>query len=140
MRFTPYLSFDRQCEEAFRFYHETLGGELTHLLKNGETPYADQLPADFQDAIMHARLVVGDAVLMGADAPPGSAAQRPAGFCVNLWLDDAAEAERVFGALSAGGNVQMPIAETFWAERFGMFIDRFGIPWMVNCERVPVTA
>ncbi len=136
LRFAAYLGFHRQCEEAFRFYQRVIGGEITHMVKNGESPYADHFPPDFREAVMHARLVVGDAVLMGGDAPPGST-DKVSGFSVNLWLDDVAEAERIFAALSEGGDVQMPMAESFWAVRFGMCTDRFGIPWMVNVERVP---
>jgi len=84
--------------------------------------------------IMHARLQVGDRLLMGGDAPPQSAS-KPQGFCVSIQADDLAEAERIFRELGEGGVVQMPIAETFWARRFGMLIDKFGTPWMVNCER-----
>jgi PhnB protein len=71
---------------------------------------------------------------MGGDAPP-QFASKPQGFCVSIQVDDPAKAERIFGELSEGGVVQMPIRETFWARRFGMLIDKFGTPWMVNCER-----
>jgi PhnB protein len=83
---------------------------------------------------MHARLVVGDKVLMGSDAPPDRY-DAPKGFSVSLSVDDEVEAERIFHALAQDGTVQMQLQETFWAVRFGMLIDRFGIPWMVNCER-----
>src|SRR5580704_10153981 len=84
--------------------------------------------------IMHARLQVGDRLLMGGDAPP-QFVTKPQGFCVSVQVDDPAEAERIFLGLGDGGVVQMPIAETFWARRFGMLIDKFGTPWMVNCEK-----
>ena len=83
---------------------------------------------------MHARLVVGDRVLMGSDVPPDHH-DKPQGFSVSLGIDTPAEAERIFRALAEGGTVQMPLQETFWALRFGTLVDRFGIPWMVNCER-----
>jgi PhnB protein len=94
----------------------------------------DQSPAEFHGKIIHARLTIGDAVLMGGDAPPNHY-QPPKGITVTLGIDAPAEAERVFRALSENGTVTMPIAETFWAQRFGMLVDQFGIPWMVNCER-----
>ena len=84
--------------------------------------------------IMHARLQVGDRFLMGGDAPPHFAS-KPQGFCVSIQVNDPAEAERIFGELGGGGIVQVPIGETFWARRFGMLIDKFGTPWMVNCEK-----
>ena len=83
---------------------------------------------------MHARLVVGDKVLMGSDAPPEHY-EGPKGFSVSLTINDLADAERIFHALAENGTVRMPLQETFWAVRFGMLVDRFGIPWMVNCER-----
>jgi PhnB protein len=92
------------------------------------------MPSEWGDRIMHARLQVGDAVLMGSDSPPDRA-ESPKGFCVMLQIDDPAEGERIFRALGDGGTVQMPYEETFWAHRFGMVVDRFGIPWMINCEK-----
>ena len=136
--FTPYLSFDGTCEEAFKFYEATFRGKLLHMMRYSEAP-AGMGPtpsSDEADRIMHARLVVGDRVLMGADAPKRFAS-KPQGFCVSCNVEDPAEADRVFGALAQGGQVQMPIGETFWAKRFGMTIDRFGTPWMVNCEARP---
>ena len=84
--------------------------------------------------VMHARMSIGDGVLMGSDAPT-QFASTPAGFSVSLNLETPEEADKIFAALSAGGTVKMPIAETFWAQRFGMFIDKFSIPWMINCEK-----
>ncbi|HJU18453.1 MAG TPA: VOC family protein [Stellaceae bacterium] len=134
MLVTPYLSFDGQCEAAFKFYERYLNGNLVALLTYGDSPMADQVPPERRGKIMHARLALGDAVLMGGDCPQGQY-RVPQGFTVTLGIDDPDEAERVFTALSEGGSVQMPLQETFWAARFGMLIDRFGIPWMINCER-----
>jgi PhnB protein len=134
MQLNPYLSFDGRCEEAFKFYERALSGKIVAIMTYGETPMRDQSPAEFHGKIIHARLTIGDAVLMGGDAPP-SHYQPPKGITVTLGTDDPAEAERVFRALSENGTVTMPIAETFWAQRFGMLVDQFGIPWMVNCER-----
>jgi PhnB protein len=133
MRLNPYLSFNGNCEAAFRFYEEVLGGKMVALITPAETPIADQFPPDWQQKIVHARLALGDFVLMGADCTPDRYAPMT-GFAVTLNIDDPAEAERIFNALAEGGTVTMPIEETFWAVRFGMLTDRFGTPWMINCE------
>ena len=134
MQLNPYLLFNGQCEAAFKFYERCLGGKIEMLLTHGESPMADKVPSDWRSKVMHARMTIGDKVLMGSDAPPGRY-ESPKGFSVSLSVDEPAEAERIFRALEDDGTVQMPIQETFWALRFGMLIDRFGIPWMVNCER-----
>lgn len=95
---------------------------------------AEQTPSEWRNQIMHASLIVGDKVLMGADSPPDRY-EEPKGLSVLLGIDDPAEAERVFHALAENGTVQMPIQETFWAVRFGMLVDKFGIPWMINCDQ-----
>lgn len=133
MQLAPYLAFDGRCAEAFRFYEQHLGGRIEMMFSYGSSPMADQTPPEWRGKVMHARLVIGDAVLMASDAPPGRYAA-PQGFHVSLAVDDPAEAERVFHALAESGSVQMPLQQTFWAARFGMAVDRFGIPWMVNCE------
>ena len=134
MQLNPYLLFNGQCEAAFKFYEKCLRGKIDAMILHEGTPAADQVPAEWREKILHARLVVGDQVLMGSDAPPDRF-QKPQGFSVSLGIKDPAEAERVFHALSESGTVRMPIQKTFWAERFGMLVDRFGIPWMVNCEK-----
>ena len=99
----------------------------------GESPMADQVPSEWRDRIIHAALIVGETShLLGGDAPPDRY-EEPRGISVTIQLSDPAEAERIFGALSEDGTVTMPIQQTFWAARFGMCVDRFGIPWMVNC-------
>lgn len=131
MQFIPYLNFDGNCKEAFAFYAEVFRGEIVMMMTAGSSPMADQFPADARERIIHARLLTSNGVLMGADGP--SPRVQP-GMCVNISVDEPAEADRVFTALLEGASVQMPIAETFWALRFGMLTDRFGTPWMVNCE------
>jgi PhnB protein len=133
MDMTPYLTFDGRCREAFEFYARTLGGTIEMMLTHTDSPVADQVPKAWGPMIMHARLRAGNAVLMGSDAPPEHR-QPPQGFSVSLAIEKPADADRVFAALADGGSVTMPIQQTFWAERFGMCVDRFGIPWMVNCE------
>ncbi len=134
MQINPYLLFNGNCEAAFKFYEQTLGGKITGLMRHQGSPAEKDVPAEWLDKILHARLELGDFVLMASDAPPGRF-EKPQGFSVNLQLQDAAQGERIFNALSEKGKVVMPFGETFWAERFGMLVDRFGIPWMVNCER-----
>ena len=133
MYLNPYLNFDGQCETAFKFYEKSLHGKIERMMTHEGTPIAKQVPAEWRKKILHARLVVGDQVLMGSDAPPDRY-QKPQGFSVSLDLKDPAEAERIFQALAENGTVQMPLQQTFWAARFGMLTDRFGIPWMLNCE------
>ena len=131
-----YLSFDGQCEAAFKLYEEVLRGKILMMMRHADAPSGSGVPQtpDTANRIMHARLKVGDRLLMGGDAPK-QFASKPQGFCANIIVDDPAEADRIFHALAEGGVVQMPISETFWARRFGMLIDKFGIPWMVNCEK-----
>jgi PhnB protein len=134
MELNPYLSFNGKCEAAFKFYEKCLGGKIIMMMTHGQSPMKDQTPADWQDKIMHARMTVGDSVLMGADAPP-QYYSKPQGFSVSLSVTDPADAERKFNALAENGTVQMPLQQTFWAVRFGVLIDQFGIPWMINCEQ-----
>ncbi len=104
------------------------------MMKYGDGPSEMQSTPDFKDKVMHARLSVGDALLMGSDAPPQM--YEPAkGVTVSIGVEKPAEADRIFAALAEGGSVRMPINETFWAQRFGMLVDQFGTPWMINCER-----
>jgi PhnB protein len=134
MQLTPYLNFNGQCKEAFQFYEQCLHGEIVAMFTFAETPAAEHVSPESRDRIMHVRLVVGDAVLMGSDSPPEMFEEQK-GMYVSLVIDDPAEAERIFHALEEGGTVRMPIQETFWAARFGMLVDRFGTPWMINCEK-----
>jgi PhnB protein len=104
------------------------------MFKYAGSPMADQVSADWQDKVMHSTLTLGDSVLMGADPPPNSY-EAPKGFQISVNPGSVEEAERVFTSLSAGGKILMPLQQTFWARRFGVLVDRFGIPWMVNCEQ-----
>jgi PhnB protein len=134
MRLNPYLNFNGQCEAAFKFYEQCLGGKIEAMIPHAGTPAEEHVPSEWRAKIMHARLIVGDDVLMGSDSPPDRYGA-PKGFAVSLHIDAPAEAERVFHALAEKGIVQLPIQVTFWADRFGMLVDQFGIPWMVNCQK-----
>ena len=134
MQLNPYLTFNGQCEAAFKFYEKVLGGKIEAMMPHEGSPMAEHVPPEWRSKIMHARLSVGDKILMGSDAPPDRYEQMK-GFSVTLGIDDPHDAERVFHALSENGTVQMPIQKTFWAARFGMLVDQFGTPWMINCEQ-----
>jgi PhnB protein len=134
MKLSPYLTFSGDCEMAFDFYAKCLGGKIDAMVRHEGTPAAQQVPPEWRNKILHARLVVGEMVLMGSDAPP--ARYEPMkGFSVMLDVADPAEAEHIFQALAENGTVRMPIQKTFWAARFGMLVDQFGTPWMINCEQ-----
>jgi PhnB protein len=133
MQLNPYLVFNGQCEAAFKFYAKCLGGKIEAMMTHAGTPAAEHVPPEWRDKILHARMVVGDAALMASDAPPDRY-QKPQGFSVSIQINNRTEAERIFRALSENGTVQMPFEQTFWASGFGMCVDQFGIPWMVNCE------
>ena len=134
MQLHAYLNFNGQCEEAFKFYEKLLGGKIMFMMPHEGTPVANQVPAEWSKKILHATLSVGGDLLQGADVPPNHY-RKPQGFSVSIDLKKAAEADRIFHALAENGTVQMAIQETFWAVRFGMVTDKFGIPWMINCGK-----
>ncbi|MGC8524827.1 MAG: VOC family protein [Acidibrevibacterium sp.] len=134
MNVSAYLQFDGQCEDAFAFYAKTFGGEVIALLRWSEMP-GDAMPAgsvspELAQKIMHSEIRIGATTLMGADPPPGHYS-KPCGVGVTLTVESDAEAEGIFTTLCAGGSVGMPTGETFFAHRFGMVTDRYGIPWMI---------
>jgi PhnB protein len=130
MNVIPYLSFEGTCREAFTFYADLLGGEATFLTFD-QVPSEEQMPPEMKDGIMNASLHAGDVVLMASDAY-GDRYERPRGIYISLQVESVDDAERYFNAFADGGRVVMPFEETFWVERFGMVIDRFGTPWMLN--------
>jgi PhnB protein len=135
MQLNAYLNFAGDCAAAFKVYEKCFGGKIVALQTHGESPMADQVPPEWRSKVLHAHLDLGGgAVLMGSDAPPDRYL-KPQGFSVSVTVDKPAEAERIFAALAEKGAVPMPIQQTFWAARFGMVVDRFGIPWMVNCNK-----
>ena len=135
----PYLGFDGNCAEAMRFYEKVLQGKLEVMMTGGQSPMADQFPKEFADRIMHASLnIPGGGTIYAGDCPGSVAYEGIKGVSIALSYDTVAEAERVFNALAEGGQVTMPMGPAFWAQRFGMLIDRFGVPWIVNGERIPL--
>ena len=137
MQANVYLMFKGNCEEAFKYYAKVTGGRIETMMPHKGTPAEAQTPPEWQNKILHASLRLGDTSIMASDAPPGRQSNDTGGFCVSLGVDTPAEAERIFKALADGGNVHMPMDKTFFAAKFGMLRDRFGIPWMVICEKAP---
>ena len=136
MQLNPYLMFNGQCETAFKFYAQCLGGKITDMMTWAESPdssMTEGLPPEWRNKLMHVGLKIGDQELMGSDSPP-KYYEEAKGFSVSISLNDPAEAERIFHTLAENGKVEMPFQQTFWAYRFGMLVDQFGIPWMINCE------
>ena len=134
MKLNPYLTFAGTCEEAFKAYEKIFGGEIMAMLSFGDMPVDAKVPAEWRKKIAHARLVLDGTLLMGSDASPEY--RKPMqGFSVTLNIKAPAEAERVFKALAECGTTTMPLTETFWANKFGTVTDRFGTPWMINCEK-----
>jgi len=131
-QFDTYLFFDGNCAEAMRFYERTLGGKIEMMMTHAESPMRDQAPPGSADRIMHARLVIDGRALMASDGMVGQSYEGMKNFSLSLAYPTAAEAQRVFNALAEGGKITMPLQKTFWAEAFGMLVDRFGTPWMVN--------
>jgi PhnB protein len=134
MKVNPYLMFDGRCEEAFKFYEKCLGAKIEAMLPHEGSPAEGHVPPEWNKKILHARMKIGDTVLMGSDSPPGRQEQ-PKGFSVTLHADTPAEAERVYAALAEKGTIGMPMNQTFFAARFGMLVDQFGTPWMIICEK-----
>jgi len=126
----PYLFFEGRCDEALEFYRKTLGAEVTALMRYKDNPDPGASPHGAEDKVMHANVRIGETTLMASDGMCGGQPDFK-GFALSLTVTDEAEADRVFGALSDGGQVQMPLARTFFSPRFGMVADRFGVLWII---------
>jgi PhnB protein len=133
MQIDTYLSFSGTCEEAFQLYAKVLGGNIEFTMTYGDSAMAGQAPPDWGKKIAHTRLRAGGKTLLGSDNMPGHYS-KPAGFSVSVSVATPEEAERIFQGLSENASVKMPMQKTFWSERFGMLIDKFGTPWMINCD------
>ena len=133
MQVNPYLSFKGDCEAAFKFYEQCFGGQLGTIFRYAGTPLAKDVPADWGDKVMHSSVTVGGQLLMGGDVAP-ERYEAPKGFSMSVHLKGADNAERIFRELARDGQVTVPLGPTFWAERFGMVVDRFGISWLINAE------
>ena len=133
MELSPYLHFNGNCAAAFKSYERVLGGRIVMMQTHGETPAKDFVAPDWQDKVMHGSVTLGNQVLMGGDVAPDRYEQ-PKGFSLSLQINNTADAERIFHELAENGKVVMPLEKTFWAARFGVLVDRFGIPWLINCD------
>jgi len=133
MNISPYLDFGGECEAAFAFYAQCFGGTPGPVFRYAGSPLADQVPADWQQKVMHASLQIGNQEILGADATPNRY-EAPKGFSLSIQLTDTGEAERVFHQLATKGKIHTPLERTFWAARFGVVVDQFGITWLINCE------
>jgi PhnB protein len=134
MTINTYLHFNGNCEEALNFYAKALGMKLAFMLRYSEAPAGNECGKELGAKIMHGRIVSGSNVIMASDCPPDRYAPQ-AGFSISINVETPAEADKYFTALSEKANIIMPIGETFWAQRFGMLVDKFGVSWMVNCEK-----
>ena len=134
MHINAYLCFNGTCREAFDFYAKTMGGKIEMTMMHKDAPKDAQGPCPpepgMENWVLHARMRIGETLIMASDAPAPHY-QKPQGTCLSLNVSSAAEADRIFTALTPGGQIMMPIQETFYAHRFGMVTDRFGTPWMV---------
>ncbi len=133
MQMSTYLFFDGKCEEAFKFYEKTFNGKIAMMMRNSDAPPEARMPGG-DNMVMHVRLDIGSMMLLASDCPPDMF-DKPQGFRVSLQVDSATEGERLFNAFAPGGTVQMPYQKTFWAHRFGIVTDKFGTPWMINCDK-----
>lgn len=130
MHLHTYLNYGGNCEAAFRFYETHLGGRITGLMRHGQTPGGSHMPADWHDKVLHAHMEIGGTALMGADIPPDRFQPMRSAY-LSLTFDNSAETDRVYALLADGGDVFMPIGETFFAHRFAMLRDHFGTSWML---------
>ncbi len=133
MQINAYLSFDGTCADAFKFYEKCLGGKIVMAMTYKDSPMASQMPPEMGSKILHTTMEVAGGNLMGSDSPPGRY-EKPKGLWVSIGMRDTAKGETIFNELAEGGTVVMPFQKTFWAAGFGMVIDRFAIPWMINCQ------
>lgn len=134
MKLTPYLTFNGQCESALKLYEQCLGGKIVFMMTYGDSPMAGQVPPEWGKKIMHATFKLADQTFGAADAFPDKY-EKPRGLSLTLNIDNAADADRIFNTLAENGTVQVPLEETFWALRFGVLVDQFGTPWIINGER-----
>jgi PhnB protein len=133
-----YLAFDGNCAAAMRFYESALGGKLEVLMSGAESPMADQMPKEYAQRILHARLALpGGGLLFAGDAPANIPYEGIKGVSIAIDYATTAEAEKVFATLAEGGQITMPMQPAFWARKWGMLVDRFGTPWIVNGELIP---
>lgn len=133
MKLQIYLNYGGNCEQAFRFYEQHLGGKITMITRHGQQPNPENVPVSWKNAVLHARIEIGQSVLMGADIPPDRFQPMRSAY-LTLIVDSDEEAERLYALLSDGGEIFMKMEETFFASRFAMLRDKFGTSWMLLHE------
>jgi PhnB protein len=133
MKVLTYLNYGGNCRQAFEFYQQHLGGKITMITTHGEQPDASKVPPDWKNAVLHARIDIGGTTILGADIPPDRFQPMRSAY-LSLMTDTADEADRAYALLTDGGQIFMPMAETFFAKRFAMLRDRFGTSWMILHE------
>ena len=134
MKLNTYLNYGGNCAQAFRFYEQYLGGKITMMMTHAEQPNTQNIPSEWKHAVLHARIEIGGTEVFGADVPPERFQPMRSAY-LSLSVDSAGEAERIYALLSEGGEIFMPMQETFFASRFAMFRDGFGTSWMILHER-----
>ena len=134
MKLLTYLNYGGNCEQAFRFYEQHLGGKISMMMTHGQQPGLNDVSPDWKNAILHARISIGETELMGADIPPDRFQPMRSAY-LSLLVSSTDEAERIYALLSDGGQIFMPMQETFFAFRFAMLRDKFGTSWMLLHER-----
>jgi PhnB protein len=134
MKLFTYLNYGGNCKQAFEFYRDHLGGKITMMTTHAEQPDASNVPPEWRNAVLHARLELGDTTIFGADVPPDRFQPMRSAY-LSLMVTSVEEAERIYALLAEGGEIFMPMAETFFARRFAMLRDRFGTSWMILDER-----
>ncbi|MDB5615854.1 VOC family protein [Tardiphaga sp.] len=132
MQVNPYLHYNGDCEAAFNFYVQAIGAKIDVIMHVEGSPAAEHMPPEMAKKVLHAQMTIDGEVVMASDAPPQHF-EKPQGFSVALQFQDPAEGEKTFKALAEGGIIKMPFGATFWSKGFGMCVDKFDIPWMVNC-------
>lgn len=135
MKAITYLHFSGNCEAALKFYEQAIGARIRHLFHYRGSPMESQVPAQMKDKVLHAVIDIGDGVLMATDRVGRTGSDEMTGFSIVLDAKSPEDAERLLAALAVEGRITTPLQETFWARRFGMVIDQFGVPWMINCEK-----
>lgn len=136
MKFTPYLNFDGKCREAMTWYADLFGGKVAAMMPFGETPAAEYVPAELQTHVMHACIEFGDGqTLMASDTTPQCPYTGVKGMAVAVNIVGTERTERIYKALADGGKIEMELQQTFWALRFASVVDRYGTPWLINCDK-----
>ena len=134
MTISIHINFNGQCQKAFEFYSQVLDGEIGSMLKFGDSPAGQQAAKEWQDKIVHANIIIQDIEIAGGDVTPEQYLA-PQGFHLLLSVENEEEAQTIFNALSKDGHIVLPLQETFWSSCYGILVDRFGVPWKINCRQ-----